>query len=82
MIQRLKRRLMLISKNFDIQMTSGSLGDSGLLYYIKESMAESGLNFIEFTKTKEAQELAWRFDIRSSLYPQILRDKFLKYFQQ
>ena len=76
-----QRRLMLISKNFDIQMTSGSIGDSGLLYYIKESMKESGIGFVEFTKSKEAQKLAWRYGIKSNLYPQILRDKFLKYFQ-
>lgn len=75
-----QRRLMLISQNFDIQMTSGGLGDSGLLHYIKEGMRESGMGFVEFTKSQEAQELACRYDIRSSLYPQILRDKFLKYF--
>lgn len=76
-----QRRLMLISKNFDIKMTSGSIGDSGLLYCIQRGMEENGLNFVEFTRSKAAKELAWRFDIRSNLYPQILRDKFLKYFQ-
>lgn len=76
-----QRRMMLISKNFDIQMTSGSVGDSGLLHYIKEYIKETDIGFVEFTKSKEAQKLAWRYGIKSSLYPQILRDKFLKYFQ-
>lgn len=76
-----QRRLMLISKNFDIQMTSGSLGDSGLLHYIKVGMQESGLTFLEYIKSEEAQKLAWKYDIRSGLYAQILKDKFFKYFQ-
>lgn len=77
----LQRRLMLISENFDIQLTSSSVQESGLLYYIKEEMQESGLNFLEYIKSKEARVLAWRYDIRSSLYSQILKDKFYKYFQ-
>lgn len=77
----LQRRLMLISQNFDIQLTSSSIQESGLLYYIKEEMRESGMEFLEFIKSKEARALAWRYDIRSSLYPQILKDKFFKYFQ-
>lgn len=77
----LQRRLMLISQNFDIQLTSGSIQESGLLYYIKEEIRESGMEFLEFIKSKKAHELAWRYDIRSDLYPQILKDKFYKYFQ-
>ena len=77
----LQRRLMLISQNFDIQITSSSVQESGLLYYIKEEMRESGMEFLEFIKSKEARALAWRYDIRSHLYPQILKDKFYKYFQ-
>lgn len=76
-----QRRIMLIAKNFDIQMTSGSVQESGLLYYIKEAMRDSEMEFLEFIKSKEARELAWRYDIRSDLYPQILKDKFYKYFQ-
>lgn len=75
-----QRRLMLISQNFGIQMTSGSVQESGLLHYIKEEMQESGMDFLEFIKSKEARALAWRYDIRSNLYPQILKDKFGKYF--
>lgn len=75
-----QRRLMLISQNFGIQMTSGSVQESGLLHYIKEEMQESGKDFLEFIKSKEARALAWRYDIRSNLYPQILKDKFGKYF--
>jgi hypothetical protein len=77
----LQRRLMLISQNFDVQLTSGSIQESGLLYYIKEAMLESGMDFLEYIKSKEARALAWRYDIRSSLYTQILKDKFYKYFQ-
>ena len=77
----LQRRLMLISQNFDIQLTSGSIQESGLLYYIKEEMRDSGMDFLEYIKSKEARALAWRYDIRSNLYPQILKDKFYKYFQ-
>ena len=77
----LQRRLMLISQNFDIQLTSGSIQESGLLYYIKKEIRESGLEFLEYIKSKEARMLAWRYDIRSNLYPQILKDKFYKYFQ-
>lgn len=76
-----QRRIMLIAKNFDIQMTSGSVQESGLLYYIKEEMRESGMEFLEYIKSKEARALAWKYDIRSNLYPQILKDKFYKYFQ-
>lgn len=76
-----QRRIMLIAKNFDIKMTSGSVQESGLLYYIKEAMRNSEMEFLEFIKSKEARELAWRYDIRSDLYPQILKDKFYKYFQ-
>ena len=75
-----QRRLMLISQNFDIQMTSGSIQESGLLHYIKEEMRETGMDFLEYIKSKEAKALAWRFDIRSGLYSQILKDKFYKYF--
>ena len=75
-----QRRMMLISDSLGIQLTSGSVQESGLLHYIKEAMRENGMEFIEFIKSKEARALAWRFDIRSSLYPQILKDKFGKYF--
>lgn len=77
----LQRRLMLISQNFDIQLTSGSIQESGLLYYIKEEMREREISFMEYIKSKEAGALAWRYDIRSHLYPQILKEKFYKYFQ-
>lgn len=76
-----QRRIMLIAKNFDIKMTSSSLGDSGLLHYIKFGIQESGLEFLEYIKTEDAQRLAWRYGIKSQLYPQILKDKFFKYFQ-
>ena len=76
-----QRRLMLISQNFGIQMTSGSIGESGLLYYIKQSIQENNTTFLEYIKTEEAKKLAWKYGIKSGLYGQILKDKFYKYFQ-
>lgn len=75
-----QRRLMLISKDLGIQLNSGSLQNSGLLHHLKEGVQASGLTFREYVKTKEAKELARRYDIMSDLYVQILVDKFEKYF--
>jgi hypothetical protein len=75
-----QRRLMLISKDLGIQLNSGSLQNSGLLHHLKEGAQASGLTFREYVKTKEAKELARRYDIMSDLYVQILVDKFEKYF--
>ena len=75
-----QRRLMLISKDLGVQLNSGSLQTSGLLHHLKEGVQASGLTFREYVKTKEAKELARRYDIMSDLYVQILVDKFEKYF--
>lgn len=75
-----QRRLMLISKDLGVRLTSGGLQTSGLLHHLKEGVQESGLTFREYVKTKEAKELARRYDIMSDLYVQILVDKFEKYF--
>ena len=75
-----QRRLMLISKDLGIQLNSGSLQNSGLLHHLKEGVQVSGLTFREYVRTKEAKELARRYDIMSDLYVQILVDKFEKYF--
>ena len=77
----IQRRLMLISKDLGITLTSGALQTSGLLYNLKQGVNESGLNFREYIKTKEAKELARRYDILSDLYGQILIEKFEKYFE-
>jgi hypothetical protein len=76
----IQRRLMLISKNLGVTLTSGSIQTSGLLYYLKQGINESGLNFREYIKTDKAKELAKRYDIFTTLYSQILVDKFEKYF--
>lgn len=76
-----QRRLILISKDLGIQLTSGGIQTSGLLYYLKRGVRESGLTFREYVKTQEAKELARRYDILTSLYSQILIDKFEEYFQ-
>lgn len=76
----IQRRLLLISKDLGTQLTSGGLQTSGLLYHLKQGVAESGLSFREYVKTKEAKDLARRYDIMSELYVQILVEKFEKYF--
>ena len=76
----IQRRLMLISKDLGIRLTSGGLQTSGLLHNLKQGIKESGLTFREYAKTNEAKNLARRYDIMSELYVQILVDKFEKYF--
>lgn len=77
----IQRRLLLISKDIGLRLTSSGLQTSGLLYYLKQGVNESGLTFREYVKTKEAKELARRYDILSNLYGQILIEKFEGYFQ-
>lgn len=76
----IQRRLLLISKDIGIQLTSGGIQTGGLLHHLKQGVEESGLTFREYVKTNEAGELARRYDILTSLYSQILIDKFEKYF--
>ena len=76
----IQRRLLLISKDLGVQLTSGGLQTSGLLHHLKQGVEASGLTFREYTKTKEARMLARRYDIMTDLYSQILIDKFEEYF--
>ena len=76
----IQRRLLLISKDLGVQLTSGGLQTSGLLHYLKQGVEKSGLTFREYTKTKEAKELARRYDIVTEFYSQILIEKFERYF--
>ena len=77
-----QRRLILISKDLGIRLTSGSLQSSGLLYHLQQGVKETGLEFKEFTKTKYAELLARRYDILSEgFYSQILIDKFSMYVE-
>ena len=76
-----QRRMMLIADNLGIQLTSGSVQESGLLHYLKQGVAESGLSFREYTKTEDARELARRYDIYSEYAPQILLEKFQDYIE-
>ena len=76
----IQRRLLLISKDIGVQLTSGGIQTGGLLYHLKQGVEASGLTFREYVKTKEAKELARRYDILTSLYSQILIDKFEEYF--
>ena len=76
----IQRRLLLMSKEFGIQLTSGNLQASGLLHCLKQGIKETGLSFREYVKTLEADKLAKRFDIYTDLYPQVLIEKFEEYF--
>lgn len=76
----IQRRLLLISKDLGVQLTSGGLQTSGLLHHLRYGVEASGLTFREYTKTKEAKELARRYDILTDLYSQILIEKFEGYF--
>ena len=75
-----QRRLLLISKDIGLQLTSGGLQTSGLLHYLKQGVEESGKTFREYVKTEEAKILARRYDIVTNFYSQILIDKFEEYF--
>ena len=76
----IQRRLALISKDLDVKLTSGGIQSSGLLWNLRNMVAESGLTFREYVKTEEAKSLARRYDITSDFYSQILVDKFDKFF--
>ena len=76
----IQRRLLLISKEFGIQISSGNLQASGLLHCLKHGVNETGLSFREYIKTLEVEKLAKRFDIYTDLYPQVLIEKFEEYF--
>ena len=76
-----QRRLMLISKDLEINITSGSIQESGFLHYIKEGIQNSGLDFLQYIRTEECKALARRYDLYTDLYIQIVKDKFFKYFQ-
>lgn len=76
-----QRRLILISKDFNITLTSSGIQESGFLHYIKEGIQTSGLDFLEYIKTDECKALARRYDLYTDLYVQVVKDKFYKYFQ-
>lgn len=76
-----QRRLMLISKDLGITLTSGNIQESGFLHYIKEGIRSSGLDFLQYIKTEECKALARRYDVYTDLYVQIVKEKFFKYFQ-
>lgn len=76
-----QRRMILISKDLGITMTSGSVQESGFLHYIKEGIQQSGLDFLQYIKTEECKALARRYDLYTDLYVQIVKEKFYKYFQ-
>lgn len=77
----IQRRLYLISQDLGIKLTSGGIQSGGLLWNLKNDVAESGLTFREYVKTEEARALAKRYDIMSEFYGQILVDKFDKFFR-
>lgn len=76
----IQRRLLLMSKAFGIQLTSGNLQASGLLHMLKQGVEETGLSFREYVKTSEAKDVARRYDLYTDLYAQILIERFEEYF--
>lgn len=77
----IQRRLLLMSKEFGVQLTSGNLQSSGLLHMLRQGVRETRLNFREYVKTQEAEKIAKQFDLYTSLYSQILVERFEEYFQ-
>jgi predicted nucleotidyltransferase len=76
----IQRRLLLMSKEFGVQLTSGNLQSSGLLHMLRQGIDETKLSFREYVKTPEAKELARQYDLYTDLYVQILVERFEKYF--
>lgn len=76
----IQRRLLLMSKEFGIQLTSGNLQSSGLLCMLQQGVKETGLSFREYVKTEEAKKLARQYDLYTELYAQILVERFEEYF--
>ena len=76
----IQRRLLLISSDLGVQLTSGGIQTGGLLHHLKQGVTESGMTFREYVKTDEAKVLARRYDIVTGFYGQILVDKFEEYF--
>ena len=76
----IQRRLLLISKDIGVQLTSGGIQTGGLLHHLKQGVKESGLTFREYVRTEEAKRLARRYDLVTGFYAQILIDKFEGYF--
>lgn len=78
----IQRRLLLVSKDLGIRLTSGGLQSSGLLWHLQRGIEETGLEFREFVKSKHAEILARRYDILSEeFFSQILIEKFSMYFE-
>lgn len=77
----IQRRLLLMSKEFGVQLTSGNLQASGLLYMLQQGVKGSGLSFREYVKTEEAGKLAKQYDLYTTLYSQILVERFEEYFK-
>lgn len=76
-----QRRLMLISDYLGLNITSGKVQESGFLHFLRIAVEKSGMSFEEYIKTEEMQELANRYDIHTDLYPQIIKEKFERYFK-
>lgn len=75
------RRLSLMSTYLNAPLNCSLLWDSGLVYYFKQAMEESGLSFEEFLHTSEARRIGQKYNITSNWYVQILREKLNKYFK-
>lgn len=77
-----QRRLLLMSKEFGVQLTSGNLQSSGLLHILATGIKETGLGFREYVKTEDVAKIAKQYDLYTKLYQQILIERFESYFKQ
>lgn len=75
-----QRRLLLMSKEFGIQLTSSALQSSGLLHMLQQGVRETGLSFREYIKTPGVKTIARRYDLYTDWYIQILVERFESYF--
>lgn len=75
-----QRRLYLIKQQLGVPLTSGNVQMSGLLHFIKKGMSRNNMDFKSYIKTEEGKNLAKRYDFYSELAPQILVEKFSRYF--
>lgn len=76
-----QRRLKIIKDYVGVPMTSGSIQNSGLLHFLQQGVAETGMSFREFVCSEQGKELAKRYDYYSALYTTSLIDKFKYYFE-
>ena len=77
----LQRRLMMMRDYTGVPMTSGTIQNSGLLYYLQEGVHRTGMPFRDYAYSEEGKRLAMRYDILSEYAPMTVIEKFKQYFE-